>query len=589
MRLLVSLVSASTGSYFCEEGWNLYNGRGPAKCIKYFNNAVLKPDGKKTCLENDAILLVINSRHENKFVQQAASDNGWNTFWLGINDGKNEKDWVVDDSKGTIKATYFNWNYGEPNNWGGHEENSVEFFGVETGAKLGKWNDVHRWEVQNFICQKRASTYQIFRQKGTTWQESREECQRIGADLVTFDDPKEYDVVRHLVAKLSDTDVYWVGYQTPNDLLQTSTGDTTVGSWVSTYFLDGEPNNKMGEEDCIRMRWSVTADHQFSMNDAPCTLYWAGPKKANIGMGFICEIAPVDSDTLARLEEEDEIREQEESIPDILYVNSYVLNHDERSIAADIGRKKGTFGIFRRVKGEFEKINDRVVYESMEHTNSYFYFLDDKSQWNHGDGFWKFGRGKGSTRSAQLKSLQNDKSVSGFAFVDASRPNPLHIENPKCWQNSQVESEHVEFNCLKNPEFYLINPLNLDDKLHSDTVIGFLDEYISAVDNIDIGSKHIGIELRVLLGGVYSLTRDIDAIWRPSWTDRSTQIYKKRNAGIYMIPNDQEGNILEFYTARGIANKSPIFTTSTVYSLQSTVFTIYQSETQQDVIMWYIK
>ena len=60
----------------------------------------------------------------------------------------------------------------------------------------------------------------------------------------------------------------------------------------------------MGEEECIRIRWSLSAEQQFAMNDAPCSLYWAGPKKANVGMGYICQIAKVDSDVLDRLEAE---------------------------------------------------------------------------------------------------------------------------------------------------------------------------------------------------------------------------------------------------------------------------------------------
>ena len=50
----------------------------------------------------------------------------------------------------------------EPNNWGGHEENSVEVFGSEKSENLrGKWNDVHRWEVQAYVCEKPAEKFKV--------------------------------------------------------------------------------------------------------------------------------------------------------------------------------------------------------------------------------------------------------------------------------------------------------------------------------------------------------------------------------------------------------------------------------------------
>ena len=41
---------------------------------------------------------------------------------------------------------------------------------------------------------------------------------------------------------------------------------------------------KKGAEDCVRLKSDGT------MNDALCELTWAGPKKQNIKMGFICEM-----------------------------------------------------------------------------------------------------------------------------------------------------------------------------------------------------------------------------------------------------------------------------------------------------------
>ena len=47
----------------------------------------------------------------------------------------------------------------EPNNWGGHEENSVEVFGADHDEEQGKWNDVYRWIVHSYVCEKPAQKF----------------------------------------------------------------------------------------------------------------------------------------------------------------------------------------------------------------------------------------------------------------------------------------------------------------------------------------------------------------------------------------------------------------------------------------------
>ena len=54
----------------------------------------MKPNAKETCLELDSTLLVISSRHENQFFENLTLENNWTSFWLGINDGQNEGQWV---------------------------------------------------------------------------------------------------------------------------------------------------------------------------------------------------------------------------------------------------------------------------------------------------------------------------------------------------------------------------------------------------------------------------------------------------------------------------------------------------------------
>ena len=47
-------------------------------------------------------------------------------------------------------------------------------------------------------------------QEGKNWQDARDECVKIGADLATFDTPEEFEELRSMLGEVSQTDVYWV-------------------------------------------------------------------------------------------------------------------------------------------------------------------------------------------------------------------------------------------------------------------------------------------------------------------------------------------------------------------------------------------
>lgn len=552
----------SKKSYFCDDGWQIYNGRGEPKCFKYFEEALLKPDARDVCYANDARILYINSRHENDFFTEKAKEENWYTFWLGINDGKIEGRWVIDksgDRHSDLKlAEYFHWNHGEPNNWGGHEENSVEFFGSNTGSKVGYWNDIHRWEKKNFVCQKPANRYKIIHQEGVTWQEAQEGCQSIGADLVTFDTEDEFEKVKKMVSEISDSDAYWIGYRDDDEILKTSNGKLAK-DWVHSYFLEGEPNNKMGEENCIRMRWKAAAEEekdQFTMNDAPCTLYWAGPKRANVGMSYICEVTRIDQRTLDRRLED--AKEHEEPPPQIMYINSFIQNFVKGSFTDSFERRRGTFGIFKFVKWVSRSNGSRSpVYESVEEPGTYFYYSHDDQRWDLKDGFWKFNRVVSDSPEEALNIIENDNSISGSAYIDASRPNPIQISSHRrCRQNSKIESDFVEFNCLRNPEYNIIkSDKNSENEI--DLVIGIDDEFQGNTKN------NIRMELRLLLSGPY---RE-ETAYRPFWLPDNQKLYKKENFGVYFTIKEDRPNMFvvkytyTFYTAKGIAKNVSVYQT----------------------------
>ena len=85
-------------------------------------------------------LAVITSSAENTLVANLL--NGADSWLGGIRDGSQIFRWVVSDTAISLSNPadgYSNWNAGEPNNAGGHE-NALEMY--NSGALKGKWNDI---------------------------------------------------------------------------------------------------------------------------------------------------------------------------------------------------------------------------------------------------------------------------------------------------------------------------------------------------------------------------------------------------------------------------------------------------------------
>jgi hypothetical protein len=88
--------------------------------------------------------------------------------------------------------------------------------------------------------------YKKFDRAGLTWPESQRECEKIGTNLVSFDSEAEFTDFSAWLGE--STEGYWIGYRDDH-------GDVVnvYGSPAGyTNFKEGEPNNKMGAENCIR-------------------------------------------------------------------------------------------------------------------------------------------------------------------------------------------------------------------------------------------------------------------------------------------------------------------------------------------------
>ena len=97
--------------------------------------------------------------------------------------------------------------------------------------------------------------YVKFERAGYNWAQADAACKAAGMELVTFDDAAEYDLVQHWLGEttggrrefepyhLKNLDAFWTGYRDDHGVVEPA---------GYTRFLEGEPNNKMGNEACIR-------------------------------------------------------------------------------------------------------------------------------------------------------------------------------------------------------------------------------------------------------------------------------------------------------------------------------------------------
>jgi len=148
------------------------------------------------------------------------------------------------------------------------------------------------------------------------WEEAVQYCEEKGMQLIEFDEDGLYDAVwqqigTEAVDPHGDTDIkagraYWVGYKEkvvngqvkirPQSLGTYINDDGSLG-WEKAQWWDGEPNDNpnQGIERCVRMRRKE--GETGTMNDAMCSYTWAGAKKDNRNMSFICQTPKDDPPT----------------------------------------------------------------------------------------------------------------------------------------------------------------------------------------------------------------------------------------------------------------------------------------------------
>ncbi|XP_012041000.1 asialoglycoprotein receptor 2 isoform X2 [Ovis aries] len=131
----------SNGTECCPVNWVEYDG----SC--YWFSRLGKPwlEAEKYCQLENAHLVVVNSREEQKFVVQHS-----NPFriWIGLTDSDGSWKWV----DGTdYRHSYKNWDPAQPDNWRGHELGASE--DCAEIRRDGLWNDDFCQQVKRWVCE----------------------------------------------------------------------------------------------------------------------------------------------------------------------------------------------------------------------------------------------------------------------------------------------------------------------------------------------------------------------------------------------------------------------------------------------------
>lgn len=131
----------SNGTECCPIGWLEHAG----SCYWFSRSGSSWPEAQKYCQLENAHLVAINSREEQKFVAQHSSPF---YTWIGLTESDGSWKWVDGTAYGN---SYKNWAFGEPNDWQGHEEGGSE--DCAAVREDGRWNDdfclqLHRWACE---------------------------------------------------------------------------------------------------------------------------------------------------------------------------------------------------------------------------------------------------------------------------------------------------------------------------------------------------------------------------------------------------------------------------------------------------------
>ncbi|XP_072796098.1 asialoglycoprotein receptor 2 isoform X2 [Vicugna pacos] len=125
----------------CPVNWVDYEG----SCYWFSRSGKPWLEAEKYCQLENAHLVIINSREEQKFIAQHT--NPFQT-WIGLTDSDGSWRWV----DGTdYRYNYKNWAATQPDDWQGHELGGSEDCAEIRGD--GRWNDDFCQQVKRWVCE----------------------------------------------------------------------------------------------------------------------------------------------------------------------------------------------------------------------------------------------------------------------------------------------------------------------------------------------------------------------------------------------------------------------------------------------------
>ncbi|KAF6092323.1 asialoglycoprotein receptor 2 [Phyllostomus discolor] len=133
----------SNGTECCPINWLEHDG----SCYWFSRTGLTWPEAQKFCQLENAHLVVVNSREEQKFIVQHSQP--FHT-WIGLTETDGSWKWV----DGTdYSNSYKNWNVAWLDNWRGHEQGGSEDC-AEVQAD-GRWSHNFCQQVQRWTCEMR--------------------------------------------------------------------------------------------------------------------------------------------------------------------------------------------------------------------------------------------------------------------------------------------------------------------------------------------------------------------------------------------------------------------------------------------------
>ncbi|XP_071360517.1 CD209 antigen-like protein C [Trachinotus anak] len=124
-------------------------------------------------------------------------------------------------------------------------------------------------DTSSFGWRKFGTSYYYVSTEQKTWEKSREECQKKGADLVIIDSDEEQEFLINLNKRV------WIGL--------TDKDEEDDWKWVNganltkSYWISSQPDNQE-DEDCVEIHYPLKTIHNAlsRWNDLPCSyiIYW---------------------------------------------------------------------------------------------------------------------------------------------------------------------------------------------------------------------------------------------------------------------------------------------------------------------------